>query len=92
MGLIAKEALLSLLSLDFTDKDIVAQFKKEFFMPAFENITPHRGQRSPKQFLADIEKLSSRTSLVSLGISTPIEGTRKSDDAESELSILKQLK
>jgi len=60
MGTIAHEQLVSLLSLDFSDNAVVTAFRKEYFMPSFENISPHKGKRSPVHFLADIERMASQ--------------------------------
>lgn len=68
LGLLSKVTLEELLSLDLTQKDIRDEFKKQYFMASFENILLHKDKRTPSEFLASLEKLASKISIISLGL------------------------
>jgi len=87
MGLIPKEKLISLLSLDFKDNEVVSAFKKDFFMPSFENIFPHMAGRSPAVFVSDLEHIASRTSQINLGFTAVADQKINSESAEAEKEL-----
>ncbi len=87
MGLIPKEKLISLLSLDFKNSETVSAFKKDFFMPSFENIIPHMGERKPAVFLSDLENISFKTSHINLGFAATDGKKHDSELASAEKDL-----
>lgn len=86
LGLIPKDELTSLLSLDLNQKDVKEKFKKDFFAPSFENILAHKGKKSPGDFISGFEKLSSTVSKSSTGTFSGHPSPTPSDASSSYIS------